>query len=360
MAGYRYAPQWDQHARRDTDLVDPVVTVRPLSRFEFIGRTPEHQVDYALVFTGAHGGYEVFIPPRRPTRGELSGGRFLSVHEVDMGIHHFKREFPLPSDNDAFTFLGELDVSWRVVAPDRTVASQVRDVPAHVTPRLEERLRVITRRFAIEDSAGAETAVRDNLTRAQLAEDLGLHMTYGVRLTLDEAARNHQAALRDLAYQSQLAPREIDLERLRETGRQELEELKQRHRHQIERADLAHEQEMLAEKARYYAWYLEQRGVVPWALELAQRPHDLPQIRQLMSKEQEARIAQQLDLLDRVEQSGHWESHQLAEPVRETLRAIRELFAAPDAAPPAVPPSLPPGGGDGPAGAAQESASDAP
>jgi hypothetical protein len=354
MAGYRYSPQWDQHARRNTDIVDPVLVVRPLSRFEFTGRRPVNQVDHALVFTSTRGTFAVYIPPQRPPRSELSSGRYVSVHEVDMGIHHFQRPFQLPSDNDAFTFRGELDVSWRVMAPDLVVASQLRDVPAHVVPRLEERMRVTTRRFSIEDSARAETAVRDNLSRTQVAEELGLHLTCAVRLDLDEAARNQQAALRDLGYQEQRIAPEAELERLKETHKQEMDAMRQAHRHRTERADLGHEHELLTEKARFYAWHLEQRGVVPWALEVAKRPDDLPRILEMLSKEQAAQVAEKLDLLDRVEQSGHFETYQLESPVREALRAIRSLFTGTgtDTGVTAAPPSprLPPGTGgpDGP------------
>ncbi|MFD5317906.1 PE-PGRS family protein [Streptomyces sp. NPDC127098] len=316
MAGYRYSPQWDQHANRDSDIVDPVLVVRPLSRWEFTTRQPVNQVDSALVFTSARGGYAVYVPPHRPSRGELSSGRFVSVHEVDLGIHHFQRLFPLPSNNDAFSFRAELDVSWRVVAADLVVASQVRDVPAHVTPRLEERLRVVSRGYAIEDSARAEAAVRNDLAGTQLAQDLGLHLTFRVRLDLDDAARAQQTALRDIGYERDRAVPQFELERLQ-----------QAHRHQLEQAQLAHEQQMLAEKAKYYAWYLEQGGVVSFALQLAEHPEDLPRARELLSREQQALVTRNLEMLDRVAASGHFENHQLAEPLRQTLRAIHRLFA---------------------------------
>lgn len=341
MAGYRFSPQWDQHARRDTDIVDPVLVVRPLSRFEFTARKPVSQVDHALVFTSARGTFTVYIPPHRPTRGELTSGRFVSVHEVDLGIHHFQRSFRLPSDNDAFSFHAELDVSWRVLAPDRVVASQVRDVPAHVVPRLEERLRTTTRRFSIEDSARAETAVRDDLARVQIAEELGLNVTCAVRMDLDQAARDQQNALRDLGYQAQRVAPEAELERLKEVHQHQLELLRQTNRHTVERAQLTHEQQILAEKARFYAWHLEQRGVIPWALELAQHPQDLPRVLEMLTKEQVAQVTERLDVLDRVAKSGHFENYQLADPIQETLRSIHDLFSGTGAA--TSPPRLPPG-----------------
>ncbi|MFI7274927.1 hypothetical protein [Streptomyces sp. NPDC049879] len=332
MAGFRYSPQWDQHAGRDTDIVDPVLVVRPLARFEFTARRPVTQVDHALVFTGPRGALAVYVPPHRPTRGELGGGRFVSVHEVDMGIHHFRRALALPSDDDAFSFTADIDVSWRVVAPDRVVVSQVRDVPAHVVPRLEQRLRTLTRAFAVEDSAGAEHAVREDLSRVQLAEDLGVHLTYAVSLDMDAAAREHHSALRDIRYQAQRVDPQAELDRMREMRRQELDLMRQAHDHRLQRAELTHEQQMLSEKARFYAWHLEQRGVVPWALEVAQRPQDLPKILEMLDGRQQAKVVEQLGVLDRVVSSGHFEDYQLEEPVRQALTAVRDLFTGQPAA----------------------------
>ncbi|MDT0267695.1 PE-PGRS family protein [Streptomyces sp. DSM 44915] len=352
MAGYRYSPQWDQNARRDTDIVDPVLVVRPLSRFEFAVRRPISQIDHALVFTTNEGGFAVYIPPQRPPRSELSSGRWVSVHEVDMGLHHFQRTFQLPSDNDAFAFTAEVDVAWRVMAPDRVVASQVRDVPAHVLPRLEQRMRLVARRFAIEDSAGADAALRADLAAGQLAGELGLHVTPTVRLSLDQAARDQQTALRDISYQTQRIAPQAELER----HQHELEQLRQAQRHQLEQAEQAHQQRMLTEKANYYAWYLEHRGVAAWALEIAQRPQDLPQIRELHSQEQLNQVLRQLDVLDRLAAGDHFENYQLERPVQETLRAVRDMFAR--ATPGAEAPPLSAGPG-APAGEAIESAAPA-
>lgn len=349
MAGYRYSPQWDQHAKRDTDIVDPVVVVRQLGRFEFVTRRPVSTIDCAQVLTSTCGDLVVYVPPQRPPRKKLTSGRYVSVHEVDLGIHHFKHTFQLPSDDDAFTFRTEVDVSWQVMAPDRVVASQIRNVPAHVVPRLEELMRPLTRRFSIEDSDLAETAVRQALDREPVADEWGLRLVCAVRLHLDEAAREQRAALRRLRYQQQLLAPEAELERLKETHKQQLELDRQAHRHQIERADVAHEQEILRQKANYYAWYLEHGGVVPWALQLAQRPDDLPQILKMLSNEQATRVTSQLDLLDRVVASGHFENYQLEEPVRLALRSVRDVMAGavadgvlPGGANPAGPPASAP------------------
>ncbi|MBL1067748.1 PE-PGRS family protein [Streptomyces sp. 7-21] len=337
MAGYRYAPEWDQHARRDTHIVDPVVSVRPLSRFEFTFRTPTRTVDYALVFSDGRGGCRVYYPPHRPTRHELAAGRYVSVHEVDTGLHHLDLELALPSDNNAFTYKATANLTWRVHAPEKVVTSGLRDVPALLENRLGQFLGDVTRDYPINDVRAAENAARAALSGVQIAGDTGLQLTYAVRLEPDEAARAHQDRLRQLQYQEQLAAPEFAvaertqfyehrLEMMRELNRQQLEAARGSFGREQERLQLVHEQQLLAERAKFYQWYLENQGVEGWSLQLAQHPEDLRHALSWLDAEGERKVKNYLAMLDGIKESGHVESYEMDEPRRQVLNAIREYF----------------------------------
>ncbi|GAA1928085.1 hypothetical protein GCM10009716_39870 [Streptomyces sodiiphilus] len=346
MADFRYAAEWNQHARRGSDIVDPVLIVRQLSRFEFTMRRPTSQIDHALVFSDGRGKYAVYVPPHRPTRAELAAGRYVSVHEVDTGIHHLTLDFRLPSDDEAFTFGTQAELTWQVTAPDRVVDSGLRDVPAILRPKLEQRMRRVSRGFSIEHSRQAEEAVQDDINALQPAGEYGLHVTCAVRLELDDAARDQRTQLRDIGYRHDLLRPQYELEQAR-AGYQ----------YQLDALQAQQEQQLLAQKAEFYRYYLEHGGVLQWALQLAQRPEDLPNASHGLREDQKAAITGQLDLLRQVADTGRFEDYQLEDATRQTLRRIHDHFAGPaqppaqlpaagpDTAPPPYPAAAPPAPG---------------
>ncbi|MCZ1001493.1 hypothetical protein O1M63_31060 [Streptomyces mirabilis] len=66
MAEFRRPPEWQQQADRHTTLIDPVLTVRPISRFDYTARRPVSAIDHALVFATAGGGYDAYMPRTGP------------------------------------------------------------------------------------------------------------------------------------------------------------------------------------------------------------------------------------------------------------------------------------------------------
>ena len=59
MAEFRRQPEWQQDANRHSTLIDPVLTVRPIARFDYTVRRSVTAIDHALVFVTAKGSYDV-------------------------------------------------------------------------------------------------------------------------------------------------------------------------------------------------------------------------------------------------------------------------------------------------------------
>ena len=55
MAEFRRQPEWQQDANRHTALIDPVLTVRPIARFDYTVRRAVTAIDHALVFVTTKG-----------------------------------------------------------------------------------------------------------------------------------------------------------------------------------------------------------------------------------------------------------------------------------------------------------------
>ncbi|GAA2248849.1 hypothetical protein GCM10010232_40310 [Streptomyces amakusaensis] len=351
MADFHRPPEWRQAADRHTPLIDPVLTVRQLSRFEF-SRKGLTRIDHALVFTSPKGAYDAFLPPLRPSRSEVAAKRYTSVYEVDMGVHPFRTALALPSDNDAFEFEAAVDLSWQVANPGQFVRSGHRDVPALLVGELQLAARPVTRGFAIAQSAWAEEAMlRAIAAMGPLGSSAGLRVNCTVRLRRDQENIEHQLRLQAIDHSStediRAAERgmeadvsldqrarqqdQLQLGRAAEYGRTEQELALQQQRWAHERAVLRSHQEielqkLEAKKIDFYQWHLQQGGVHQWALHLAQHPEDSLLVMNNMRDDQLRLIQSQMELVKQLLAGDTAESYELEGPKKLALRTMSDIL----------------------------------
>ncbi|MEU6377520.1 PE-PGRS family protein [Streptomyces sp. NPDC046909] len=311
MADFRRQPEWQQQADRHSTLIDPVLTVRPIARFDYTARRPVTAIDHALVFATAGGAYDTYIPPHRPSRTDAATRRYTSVYEVDMGSHPVQLELQLPSDDDAFAFGATADLTWRVHDPEAFVRSGERDVPTRLTRELQQFARPVSRRYSIEDSPAAETAVQQAVESGSFAAGIGLAVTCMIRLRLDDEAIAHRQRRRALRYESEMLDPEHEF-RMRQAQQQyELEALRQRQH-----------QELTAQKIHFYQYWLQHGGVGAWALHLAAHPEDTQLVIGNIHQDQLAFIKTQLELIS----GDALEDYQKAESLKQIRREVDELM----------------------------------
>ncbi|MGA5019867.1 hypothetical protein ACMAVT_16295 [Streptomyces sp. FW42] len=366
MPSFHRPPEWQQPADRHTRLIDPVLTVRQLSRFEL---SLKHvvRIDHALVFSTPKGGYEAYPPPARPSRGEIAARRYTAVYEVDMGVHPFTETLTLPSDNDAFEFTAEVDVTWQVLDPARFVACGVRDVPALLVGELQQAARPVTRRFAVEDSARAERELLNAVTVVgPLGAPAGLQVTWTLRLRRDQANIDHQRRIQQIGHSAQeqvhaaqegmrvdvaMDERQRQQDALQsarslEYGRQLQELAMQQHRWQHEQAMLQGEQmlemqQIEAKKIEFYQWHLSQGGVQAWALHLAQHPEDSRLVMSSLREDQLRMIQAQMELVKELLGGESAEKFELEGPKQLALRTVSDILNQRLPGVPQNPPLLP-------------------
>ncbi|MGW1639865.1 hypothetical protein [Streptomyces lavendulae] len=268
---------FDQHAHRNTELTDAVVTVQQLGRFG-LSRRARTRIDHALVYVSAQGTYEPFMPPERPGTTR----RFTAVYEVDTGVHPLRAEFALPSDNDAHEFEVAVELTWQVVDPARYVRSGCRDVPRLLSAELERAARPVARRFPISCSAAAEEALLFEVGHGKpLGEDAGLRTDWTVRLRRDPANTEHERELQQARHRMELQGYE-------------------------------------AQRIAFYQHHLAQGGVQAWALHLAQHPEDTRLALDSMQKNQLDLLASRLEQVKALLGKEGAEAHE--------LRATRQLM----------------------------------
>ncbi|MEU1663298.1 PE-PGRS family protein [Streptomyces sparsogenes] len=315
MADFRRQPEWRQQADRHTHLIDPVLTVRPISRFEYTARRPAVAIDHALVFVTAKGSYDTYIPPHRPSRADCATRRYTAVYEVDMGNHPVRLDLELPSDDDAFHFGATAELTWRVADPACFVTSGERDVPARLDREFQQLARPVSRGFPIEDSAAAERALQLAVEGGAFGTGIGLRVSCVVRLRLDDEAIAHRKELRSLRYEGELlAPRH------------ELEMRRQHYEHQLEVLRAQQTQELNKQKLEFYQYHLQQGGAAAWALHLAEHPEDSRLVMESMRSDQLALIKSQLEVATQLLKSEGVEAYQKEEPIRLALTLVKDFL----------------------------------
>jgi len=381
MAAFHRPPEWQQSADRHTQLIDPVLTVRQLSRFELSLKSTV-RIDHALVFSTAKGGYEAYLPPRRPTRSEIAARHYTAVYEVDMGVHPFSGTLTLPSDNDAFEFSAEVDMSWQVVDPARFVGSGHRDVPGLLIGELQRAARPVSRRFPIAESAAAEGDLLQAINvLGPLGAPAGLQTTWTLRLRRDQENIDHQRRLQAIDHsateQVRVAERgsEIDVEVDRRNRRQDALQIEramsygtqqqhlalqqqrwdyeqaalqstQQHHLSIQRGHQELElQQIEAQKIAFYQYHLQQGGVQAWALHLSQHPEDSRLVMTSMRDDQLRMIQAQMDLVKDLLHGDNAEKFELEGPKQLALRTVSDILTQRlPGVPQTPPPPLLPGG----------------
>ncbi|MGW1226545.1 hypothetical protein [Streptomyces sp. NPDC002530] len=340
MSAFHLAPDWEQPAGRHTALLDPVLTVRQISRWGFVPRRFT-RIDHALVFATPSGSYVPSLPPIRPSRREIIARRWTAVYEVDMGVHPVAVSLRLPSDNDALHFEGDVELSWRVGDPAVFVASGHRDVPRLLLSELEQAARPVTRRFAVTASAGAEAEVLRTVgVEGRLGARAGLVVTWTMRLHQDQDNREHQRRLQAIDHAAReriLGERramDCDVEAtLRAKQHDALQADRQLVYGERQQALLLQQQKWRAElreadlaKIDFYHAQLEQGGVRAWALHLAEHPEDSRLVMQSLREDQLGMIRAKADMVSQLLNEDGAEGYELAAPKKLALRAMHDIL----------------------------------
>ncbi|MEU4950212.1 hypothetical protein [Streptomyces lavendulae] len=298
---------WLQAADRHTELVDPVISVRQLSRWD-LRRKHHTRFDHCLVYATHQGEYVEFRPPVRPR----ATARYSAVYEVDLGVHLVRRELTLPSSNDALEFQAEVEFRWRVEDPVGFVRSGRRDVPRLLRNELEERARGLVRLHPVTDSAAAEAEL---LAAAvgwpRLGAEAGLDTAWTLRLRRNQQAIEHQVRLQGITQDAEAKILDAVLGKDVDAAAEQREAALLR---------------LQAEKVGLYEDYLEQGGTRASAWYLSRHPEAGQEVMANLREDQRQLVEKQLELVTKLFDSAEAETHELAEPRRHAVRALTEVL----------------------------------
>ncbi|UED85542.1 hypothetical protein [Streptomyces profundus] len=243
-----------------------------------------------------NGGRTVLWPDRREDYDKpLLRGPFTAF-EVALGRHVTEFGISLPAAGDAEFFEAEARVHWEVEDPSLVVDRQVWDAAELLRDDLLERLRDVSRQYALTEAERVDRAVRAELVsgRFALGEDLGLRTKVHVFIDLSERVADREREHTDLEHE------------LRVSGRRE-----------------EWESRRVAARAEEFEQMLRRGNIGQIAGFMAREPGRELEIRNLIRQEWREEQQVSIELFSRMLDSGHLERHDIGEHMYEVIQYLR-------------------------------------
>ncbi|ONI72618.1 hypothetical protein ALI144C_42090 [Actinosynnema sp. ALI-1.44] len=225
----------------------------------------------AVVYLTKRGTYE--LGSSRMTMGELWLRTPKEVYSVDTSSHQTLLTLELPCKQDAIFFPAKVRITWRVADPIAAVAAGLTDPVPVLRDYMEERLRLISCDFDVDDIGAAERRINNDYgDRTVMISDAITMNRCNVTLSLDAKTKESLAGLTHSGYAHRL---EMQLA----AQQRELEALKQKH-----------ELDLKEQRMRVYADALRTDDLNVLALRLAGHGEDVKDVIELIMREKQMKF----------------------------------------------------------------------
>lgn len=289
---------------------DPIVGTGDFSKFNLFSSRPTVEPGVALVVYSDKGDMLALMPGQRLTAGDIAWKNYKGYFKVDIGIHSLEFQTKVPCNKDAFSFEAKLQVTYQVKEPDVIVKNKIRDVLAALKPEIENRMRVISRKYNADQSEDAEQEINNSFKS-------GLHVN-GIfatqiisNLELPVEAREHIHKIQSM--KNEIARQEVT---------HELESIKLRHESELATAKQKHENDLKKQRMDFYAPFIKKGQWNLLALQLAEHPEDVAAIVNLINQQQQADREYQLKMLKIMLEEDVVEGFQVEEVRKRILQKL--------------------------------------
>jgi len=224
------------------------------------------------------------------------------LYEVGTCGHWTSLKFDLPSRAEAFSFHALVNVEWWVTDSTKVVKNGVKDIREALSPPLNSRLSAITRQFDVEDTAAAEAKALESLTDQPIGEEYGLCSRVSLRMQMDEPTVAHEAAIRQVRREIKLELETQELRLLREESTTTL----------------------ITKRVERYRNIILNGDYDQFALQLAQNPHEVATVVQMLHDERHDKRRNVTDFVIRLLDSGAIERYEVEDQLRVALGWLKE------------------------------------
>lgn len=225
-----------------------------------------------------------------------------TVVDVQLGWHVTEFTMQLPSSDSALFFPARVKVRWQVRDPYKAAQHQVADVGRLMEPELEDRLREVSRKYAVHQVKSANEAVKAELGGAELGRQFGLELELFVDINPDELTVRHTEEVVEARQLTVLERLDHDLKQLKDSG----------------------ERERLTQWAGHFQQALERGDTEVMAQMMARDPEQLPKIHTMLRREQREARKDSMELIGKLIDGNMLETWQLGDQAQAVVRFLRD------------------------------------
>lgn len=214
-------------------MAEKLYTVRELRRglFGFKAERPLAPPGKVLVLIGG-GAPIVLWPGDRPTPGESTWNRYITVYEIEMGVRPLNFTANLPTRELDVYFQVNCSANYKIADPLRVINEGLDAPEKFLKDILVASFSLVTQGFEVEEKQKAEMAVRDVLARKLFTEKLPFELS-GVNVSLELEA-NAKEFLRKRRQQREAAVIATEGKKLTEATA-EAEQLKKQYEFELQK-----------------------------------------------------------------------------------------------------------------------------
>ncbi len=323
-----------------SELHNPIIGREELSRW----RTPVPDANTALVFIGdGQPTFTITEGQKGLTKGEILWGKYSLIYKVNLSDFPIAFNCNLPCATDAFDFQAEVRFLVSVRDPEIIVRRNITDLYSVLEPLITDEMRRISRKYQVEQSGGAEEEISANL-KTKIYDEGFNFKNLTVQLSLEEEARERIRRKKRLIEEYELEKTHIQqeagiqsqrkrYERQEEQAslldemqtqmlRQNLENKKTQFELEQARQQELFQLEMMKQRTEVYSTMLQAGQWQLLALQLAQRPEDVPLIIESLNRQKQIEREHKIKTLKVLIDTNAIEGWQLSEIGK---RALQEL-----------------------------------
>lgn len=253
---------------------DPIIGTETFPKFNLFAPRPMVEPGQALVMYRDNGETLTLMPGQRITAGNIAWRDYKGYYKVDIGMHALDFQTRVPCNKDAFNFEAKVQVAYQVENPDVIVKNKIRDVLVALRPEIENRMRIISRKYNAEQSEDAEQEINKGFEKGLRVNGIFASQIVS-NLELEAEAREH----------------------LRKIQSTKNEIVRQEVTHELEATKVRYENEIKKQRMDFYTPLIKKGQWNLLALQLAEHPDDVVAIANMMNQQQQAERDNQLKLL---------------------------------------------------------------
>lgn len=278
---------------------NPILEQSDFFKLKLFASRPSLEPGIALVLSRESGEIVTLLKGQRITIADVALGKYKWYYKIDIALHTFNFKADIPCRKGAFDFKADVQLNYQVHEPEEIVKHQIKDIHEFIQPEIISRMRKISRNFESHESEAAEMEINSQFEKNLMINGILINRII-VNLDLEDSSRQYVRTKEDFERQKDLQKAEGELV--------------------IVRDDL--DVERKRKKMEFYSPLIREGQWQLLALHLTEHPEDVTTITQMLSRQHQDEMQNQLVLLKVMLEEDAIEGFQLEDVRKRVLHKL--------------------------------------